>query len=327
MILDKMTLGRKAKELGFSRDTLEKVCRLAEILKFMGDDKMLSQGLALKGGTSINLTIFDLPRLSVDIDLDYCRNIDRGDMFIDRKVITDKINKYMIANGYVLSTKSKNHHALDSFVFEYVNSGGVKDNLKIEINYMLRCHVLPVEKRNVNLPWEDNMFTVLSVAPVEIFATKTIALLTRTAPRDLYDMYNMIQQGLFNEDEKELFRKCVVFYSAVSTEQPPKEFEFDNIGKISQQQIKRELFPVIRKGEGFHLEMAQENVKNYLEQILVPTINEKQFWNDFSNGIYKPELVFENKKELLNIKNHPMALWKCRDKSEEKEGTRRKPKR
>lgn len=30
---------------------------------------------------------------------------------------------------------------LDSFVYEYVNCGGVKDNLKIEINYMLRCNV------------------------------------------------------------------------------------------------------------------------------------------------------------------------------------------
>ena len=43
----------------------------------------------------------------------------------------------MNANGYMLSPKSKNYHALDSFVYEYVNCGGVKDNIKIEINYML----------------------------------------------------------------------------------------------------------------------------------------------------------------------------------------------
>ena len=29
---DRLTLGRMAKELGFPRDTLEKVCRLAEVL-------------------------------------------------------------------------------------------------------------------------------------------------------------------------------------------------------------------------------------------------------------------------------------------------------
>ena len=185
MQLDRLTLGRMAKELGFVRDTLEKVCRLADVLKFMESDELLAEAIALKGGTAINLTIFDLPRLSVDIDLDYCRSIDREKMLADRDIITDKISKYMSANGYTLSPKSKNYHALDSFVYEYVNCGGVKDNIKLEINYMLRCHVLPVARRKVKLPWNEEKLTVLSVAPLEIFASKTVALLTRTAPRDL----------------------------------------------------------------------------------------------------------------------------------------------
>ena len=158
MQLDRLTLGRMAKELGFVRDTLEKVCRLADVLKFMESDALLSEAIALRGGTAINLTIFDLPRLSADIDLDYCRSIDREKMLADRDIITDKISKYMNANGYTLSPKSKNYHALDSFVYEYVNCGGVKDNIKIEINYMLRCHVLPVARREVKLPWnEENL--------------------------------------------------------------------------------------------------------------------------------------------------------------------------
>ncbi len=73
MQLDRMTLGRMAKEMGFVRDTLEKVCRLADVLKFMEEDEILARSLALKGGTAINLTIFNLPRLSVDIDLDIMR--------------------------------------------------------------------------------------------------------------------------------------------------------------------------------------------------------------------------------------------------------------
>lgn len=197
MQLDKMILGRMAKELGFVRDTLEKVCRLADVLKFMEEDKFLSKSIALKGGTAINLTIFNLPRLSVDIDLDYCKSIEREKMLVDRDTITDKISKYMKSNRYVLSPKSKTYHALDSFVYEYVNAGGVRDNLKIEINYMLRCHVLSTSRREVKLPWNQEQLTVLSVAPLEIFASKTVALLTRTAPRDLYDIYNMIRYGLF----------------------------------------------------------------------------------------------------------------------------------
>ncbi len=100
MQLDRMTLGRMAKDMGFVRDTLEKVYRLADVLKFMEEDELLLKSIALKGGTAINLTIFDLPRLSVDIDLDYCKSIEREEMLADREVITDRINKYMMANGY-----------------------------------------------------------------------------------------------------------------------------------------------------------------------------------------------------------------------------------
>lgn len=152
MQFNRMTLGRTAKELGFVRDTLEKVCRLADVLKFMESNELLAKSLALKGGTAINLTIFDLPRLSVDIDMDFSKDINRDDMLMEREDITNKIDKYMSANGYKLSQKSKNYHALDSFVYEYMNAGGGKDNLKIEINYMLRCHVLPVVRRKIELP-------------------------------------------------------------------------------------------------------------------------------------------------------------------------------
>lgn len=318
MQLDRLTLGRMAKELGFVRDTLEKVYRLADVLKFLETDELLSKGIALKGGTAINLTIFDLPRLSVDIDLDYCKSIDREEMLADRDVITDKIRKYMTANGYVLSSKSKNYYALDSFVYEYVNCGGVKDNLKIEINYMLRCHVLPVSGRKVKLPWGKEAFTVLSVAPLEIFASKTVALLTRTAPRDLYDMHNMVKYGLFDESEDEMLRKCAVFYSAIGAEQPPKKFELDNIGGGSTQQIKRELDPVLRKGERFDLELVQQEVRKYLASILIPTKEEEMFWKAFSEGSFCPNWIFGDSNEFVNIAKHPMALWKCRNKAEDK---------
>lgn len=310
---DRIALGRMAKEMGFVRDTLEKVCRLADVLKFVEEDELLAKSIALKGGTAINLTIFDLPRLSVDIDLDYCKGIEREEMLNDRKMITNKISKYMTANGYTLSSRSKTYHALDSFIYEYVNAGGVRDNLKIEINYMLRCHVLMEARREVKLPWNQDRLTVLSVDPIEIFASKMVALLTRAAPRDLYDMHNLVKYGLFDKGEEDMLRKCAVFYSAVGAERPPEKFEPDHIAKISAQQVKRELNPVLRKGERFDLEAVQKELKEYLASVMILTEAEEQFWRAFAKGEYCPELVFGKGQELQNISVHPMALWKCRD--------------
>lgn len=137
--------------------------------------------------------------------------------------------------------------------------------------------------------WNEEKLTVLSVAPLEIFASKMIALLTRTAPRDLYDMHNMVKFGLFDESEETMLRKCAVFYSAIGAAQPPEKFELDNIGKVSFQQIKRALDPVLRKGEGFNLEFAQREVREYLAFILLPTKEEELFWKAFSEGNYYPD--------------------------------------
>lgn len=312
MQFDRIILGRKAKELGFVRDTFEKVCRLVDVLQFMSEDELLSKTLALKGGTAINLTIFDLPRLSVDIDLDYSRMVSRDTMLEERAVITERISKYMIASGYALSGKSKNYHALDSFVYEYQNAGGMKDNIKIEINYMLRCHVFEEEHRKVDIQWIDSELKVLCVNPIEIFASKIVALLNRAAPRDLYDISNMIKYGIFDDNQREMLRKCCVFYNAISSETVSDDFRFEAIKDISLRQIKTSLYPVLRNNDRFNLEETQELVIKSLSSFMLPDVNEKEFWLNFKNGKFLPELIFGDCDESNRVKRHPMAEWKCK---------------
>ena len=102
--------------------------------------------------------------------------------------IRDRIGKHMAAAGYTASPKSKQYHALDSFVYEYQNAGGMRDNLKVEINYMLRCHVLDVDKRRIQIPWLAQDTVITTVHPVEIYGSKITALINRNAPRDLPDV-------------------------------------------------------------------------------------------------------------------------------------------
>lgn len=104
---DKEIINGYAKKEGFIRDTLEKVMRLTEILSFISDNEMLSKNLALKGGTAINLLYLNnMPRLSVDIDLDYT-NPSREIMLQERPQIRGQIEKYMYAAGYILSKKNE----------------------------------------------------------------------------------------------------------------------------------------------------------------------------------------------------------------------------
>ena len=305
-------MGKQSAELGFIRDTFEKMSRLIGVLSFFERDPVLSRYLALKGGTAINLTIFNLPRLSVDIDLDFAENLPLDEMMGVRGSIRNTIRQYMAMNGYIRSDKSKEFHSLDSDVYQYINTGGVKDNIKIEINYSIRSHVLPLAKRQIETLGVFTPTQVLAVDPIEIFAAKIAALLSRTAARDLYDANNMVYFGLFDETQTDLLRRCVVFYAAISSEHTPLEFDFSTFEKLTFHDIRTKLIPMLRKKERFDLTAAQERVKEYLGAVLELTENDKQFLSSFANGEYRPELLFSG-DELARVANHPMALWKMQN--------------
>jgi len=307
----KKEIGKQAAELGFIRDTFEKMSRLVDILAFFEHDPLLSQYLALKGGTAINLTTLSLPRLSVDIDLDFAINLPLDEMMMVRDNIRITIRQFLSMNGYIRSEKSKEYHTLDSDVFQYVNTGGMRDYVKVEINYSIRSHILPLVKRSIETLGVFTPVTVLVLDPIEIFASKICALCTRALARDLYDANSLI--GLLeNEPISDLLRRCTVFYIAIGSEQTPKSFDFSKMENLTFQDIRMKLIPMLRKQERFDLVAAKDRVRRYLNNIFILTEDDEQFLSSFASGDYRPDLLF-NGEELARIANHPMALWKMQN--------------
>ena len=74
------SLEREASATGFRAEILEKVIHLFSLLDGFQKHPFLRGKWALKGGTALNLFWFDMPRLSVDIDLMpvCCRSESRG---------------------------------------------------------------------------------------------------------------------------------------------------------------------------------------------------------------------------------------------------------
>lgn len=310
IIYDKSFLSKRAAEGGFNRDTYEKVLRLIDALEFLNQDNMLKERLALKGGTAINLLEFNLPRLSVDIDLDYTINSNVDEMKKDREEISAKLFKFMEQQGYLRKKSDRQSFILDSYYFTYTNSGGNKDNIKFDINYIMRAHLYDVENRPI-LPKGFSMdCEVSSLNSIEIYGSKINALNNRSAARDLYDVYRLVKSEMFIDDIKQL-RKSVIFYHVLTSDEVNGNFDLKATEQLNQHSILRELVPVLKKGEVFILKEALEEVKNFVAELMIMTEDEKEFIDRFNNGEYCPELLFEEKKILDNISNHPMAKWKA----------------
>ena len=310
-IYNKVEIGRAAKQHGFVRDTFEKVLRLKEILCYLNEEEYLREHLLLKGGTAINLTVFNLPRLSVDIDMDYTPNDTKEDMLKAREKITTLIKDYMNAEGYQLSKGSRFTHSLDAFYYQYQNAGGNRDMIKIELNYSLRAHILePVHRRILSEAFDDGM-TIRMVAPMEIFAAKGNALISRAAARDLYDWGNMIAENLF-EDERDMFRKCFVFYATISADTVNSNFDTSAIDSLNFDKIRRDLFPVLSKKENFMLDERKRQAKDYIAELLQLMEPEQEYMDRFIAKEYVPEFLINDKEIVERIKDHPMAIWKCK---------------
>lgn len=103
MKLSNQELKNLANNFNFNKDNLEKVIRLLDILKFINTNPSLNGKLVLKGGTAINLLYSNLPRLSVDIDLDYAVNFNKEDLIKIKDSIENIIKNYMLDNNYSLN--------------------------------------------------------------------------------------------------------------------------------------------------------------------------------------------------------------------------------
>lgn len=76
--ISEQELRQEAKSRGYRPEMIEKVYHLLELLDEFMAVPYLSDRLALKGGTAINLFCTDqFPRLSIDLDFNYIGSVDK----------------------------------------------------------------------------------------------------------------------------------------------------------------------------------------------------------------------------------------------------------
>jgi len=156
---------------------------------------------ALKGGTAINLFEWDLPRLSVDIDLTYLPNH-------DRKESLGAIGEALAQIGTEIERRLPPTHVTQARqggegMEVKLNCQRVRTQVKIEVNPSLLGHLFPVRdlacSDRVQQQYEA-FVEARCVSHGELFGGKICAALDRQHPRDLFDVKRLLdQEGLTDE--------------------------------------------------------------------------------------------------------------------------------
>lgn len=305
MNYSKQFISEISEQTGFIANNLEKVVRLLDVLDFIFVKSSFKDALSLKGGTAINLIHTNLKRLSVDIDLDYHRYLDKDKAAEDREAILQELDNYMSSDGYIISNKSRGSAILSSRIYSYLNASGNNDNIKVEINFIDRISLYPTIVSKIN--YFDKTIDITSPSKEELYGMKIAAVIDRSKPRDLFDT-DYLFENLENIN-LDMLRKAAIFYLSLDGVYKIDETAFKDIKAISEPAIKRELYPVLKRGEKFDLNKTKEKVIQNLSKLL--SLNEKEslYLEEFSKGNYDPYLLFEESTAEM-AKKHPMAKWR-----------------
>ena len=296
----------------FNRDTLEKVLRLSELLKLFNENEEFKGKYVLKGGTAINLCLFDFPRISVDIDMNFNSNSSKEEMLETRELHRKLISAFVSLDGYTIDPKSRFTFTLDSYLLKYTNAAGSRDNIKIELNYSNRIQILEPVNYKLSSKIIDNE-SILALNKVELYGSKIAALIGRTTARDIFDVFQLINKQILLDSELDMLKKCSIFYLLTSNEFQSlgdllNQFK-KNMENMSFSAIKRNLIPLLHVGERIDTDAFKQTVSQFIETLFVLTETEQKYIDSFNAGEFNPELLFD-KAIADRLKEHPMVLWK-----------------
>ena len=173
-----------AEATGFRLEVLEKTARLLGLLEAIQRHPFLKGKIALKGGTALNLFVFDVPRLSVDIDLNYIGAKEREAMLAERPKVEQAVHAVFAREGFAVR-RMPEEHAGGKWLLRYGNTFGRTGNLEVDINFMFRVPLWPVASHDSHPvgPWRATRIPVMDYH--ELAAGKLAALLSRRQVRDL----------------------------------------------------------------------------------------------------------------------------------------------
>jgi predicted nucleotidyltransferase component of viral defense system len=302
-----------AAALGFRPDSLEKVFRLLSLLETLRSNVFLRPRVALKGGTALNLFLFEVPRLSVDIDLNYVGSGDCDTMLADKPKVEQAIVAVCAREGLTVK-RMPSEHAGGKWRLSFVNSAGSSDNLEVDLNFMLRVPLWPVTALDSKPLGAAMAREIAVVNRHELAAGKLAALVARNASRDIFDAHELLRRA---DLERDKLRLAFVVYGGLNR----KDWRTVRIEDIAAEaaELKRELVPMlraeVRPKEAELVSWAEALVREtrtFMEAVLPLEAHELEFIERLNGaGNIKPELLTADAAMQATIREQPGLKWKA----------------
>jgi len=315
MKISRERLQAEAQTTGFRAEILEKVAQLLGLLEAFESHPFLKERLALKGGTAVNLFQFDLPRLSVDIDLNYIGATERAAMLEERPKVERAVRNACSREGMSVTRQpDSDEHAGGKWRLRYDSAMGEGGNLEVDLNFMYRVPLWPVLRRDSRQVGSFSAKRIPVVDLHELAAGKMVALLSRQASRDLFDVHRLLTLGILDSGK---LRLGFVLFGAMNRKDW-RTVSQNDVG-VEAQDLRNHLLPLMRSDDlegignlGAWTSRLVDECREHLGVVLPFAENEKEFLNHLLDlGEISAPLLTQDSEMADRINRHPLLRWKA----------------
>lgn len=307
-------LAHMASEIGFRSDIVEKVLHLTGILDRLGRHEVTQGNWLLKGGTALNLLHLDVPRLSVDIDLNFVGSQDVDAMCSDRPDFERALTACCEREGCTVR-RSPSEHAGGKFRLRYPSVLGGTQNLEVDVSYVARVPLWGSLRVPVRFP-PGSSLQVPTLTIEELAAGKFAALVQRAAARDAFDAASLLDlhQDLL---ERPSFRIAFVC-SAATSRTDARELRLRQ-PILGARAFERDLEPLLRARPETRGRDPRE-VHGWIEDRVTPAVERVLSWSAMERrfldrlldaGEIEAELLHDDQEVQARIRMQPMLQWKA----------------
>lgn len=240
--IDEDKLLEIAADQGFKPNLMLKDYYITAILYLLKE----MEGIYFKGGTALQKIFLNYPRLSEDIDLSLTREI--------KEVRKEIINILKKSNLFEKITKDKDVEGFTRLVIHYK---GFEDGvIFIDINKRAKLLTKP-QRHKINHFYRDSIpeFSFNTLSKGEMIAEKIAAAMGRNKPRDHYDIYRIIKEGIPIDIEL-VKQKCIKSGAEFSI------IKMFNKAKKLKNRWKEDMLPLIKEEISF-VEVMQTLAKYF----------------------------------------------------------------
>ena len=302
-----------AESTGFRAEMIEKVLHLLNLLDKLNRHPMLKGKWVLKGGTALNLFIFDLPRLSVDIDLNYVGALEREAMLADRPKVEQAAQAVFSREGFT-TKRTPTEHAGGKWRLSYQSYTGQSGNLEVDMNFMFRLPLWDIQPADSHALGDFQARNIALPDVHELAAGKLTALLARGQARDLFDCHRMLTMKGIDRDR---LRLAFVVYGGMNRKDwrtvsiADVEFDPDEVARLLIPTLNRRFMEKQSPSAEYGKRLVKE-CQEKLEAVLPFSAPEREFLDLLlEKGEIDASALTRDKVLQERIQSQPLFQWKA----------------